>query len=75
MERVLAAARAILAQFQPRWIVPPILLGGVILFFTLCTGQSNRQPDCFRLLCHENPQCAAVWSGLMRDNDINLPSG
>lgn len=52
MERVLPAARAMFPQFQPRWIVPTILLGGVVLFLTLGTCQSDDHADRFRLFGH-----------------------
>ena len=42
---VLAAERAVLAQFEPVGVVPPVLAGDVIAVLALLAGQSDLWPD------------------------------
>jgi len=45
MQRMLAAALAVLAKLQATGIVAAIFLSRVIAFFTLCAGQCDNWAD------------------------------
>ena len=47
MQPVTPAARAELLELQPVGIVPAVLLGGVIAFFAIDTGQRNDRTNIF----------------------------
>ncbi len=53
--RMMTAARTILFQLHPRRIVAPILLGGIVVLFTLSTRQRNGQSNRLCLFCHLSP--------------------
>ncbi len=52
MQRRLAAARAVLVQFQAIRVIPTILLGDVVTLFTLAARQGDLRANIGRLAGH-----------------------
>jgi len=52
MQLVRAAAWTVFLHFKPTRIIPAVLDGGVITFFTLNASQMDHWSDVFFLRCH-----------------------